>query len=74
MATRKQSAASGSSAGVTPEAVDRPSTPPLNYGAADHSFTLQAIMELQKSVGEMNATIWPRNWLDYFTPAEARQA
>lgn len=36
-----------------------PQTTPSNigYGSQDHSFTLQAIMELQKSVSEMNANI-----------------
>jgi hypothetical protein len=35
------------------------STPvaPVQHGFQDHSFTLQAIMELQKSVGEMNANL-----------------
>lgn len=35
------------------------STPvqPVQHGYQDHSFTLQAIMELQKSVGEMNANL-----------------
>lgn len=35
------------------------STPvqPVQHGYRDHSFTLQAIMELQKSVGEMNANL-----------------
>lgn len=44
---------------------DNESTPQLpqatpqsvGYGAPDHSFTLQAIMELQKSVGQMNSTM-----------------
>lgn len=27
------------------------------YGQPSHDFTLQAVMELQKSVGEMNATL-----------------
>jgi hypothetical protein len=32
-------------------------TPRFTAGQADHSFTLQAIMELQKTVGEMNANV-----------------
>ena len=32
-------------------------TPSTAYGAKDHSFTLQAIMELQKSMGELSATV-----------------
>ena len=28
-----------------------------NYGIQDHSFTLQAIMELQRSLGELNANV-----------------
>lgn len=36
-----------------------PQTTPvaIHSGMADHSFTLQAIMELQKSVGELNSTL-----------------
>jgi hypothetical protein len=32
-------------------------TPGFSVGHPDHSFTLQAIMELQKTVGEMNANL-----------------
>jgi len=32
-------------------------TPSPGFGAREHSFTLQAIMELQKSMGELNATV-----------------
>lgn len=34
------------------------STPnPIGYGGPDHSFTLQAIMELQKSFGQVNSNL-----------------
>jgi hypothetical protein len=43
---------------TTPDASQGFSAPPqLGYGHGDNSFTLQAIMEMQKSMGEMNANI-----------------
>lgn len=58
MATRKPTSATQPSTAVTPEAVERASTPAgVMFGSGEHSFTLQAIMELQKSVGEMNANM-----------------
>ncbi len=57
MATKKPTSSPQQAQVVTPESVDRPSTPNMSYGSGDHSFTLQAIMELQKSVGEMNANL-----------------
>jgi hypothetical protein len=41
---------------VTPESVANPTVPSPAYGP-DHSFTLQVIMELQKSVVEMSANL-----------------
>lgn len=35
----------------------QPQVTPSFHTGADHSFTLQAVMELQKSVGEMNANL-----------------
>lgn len=52
-ATRAKRPSEGESTPQVPQ-----STPQsVGYGTGDYSFTLQAIMELQKSVGEMNATM-----------------
>lgn len=55
-ATRaKQAAAPASPEAVAPQ----PQVPPTQgyAGMSDHSFTLQAVMEMQKSLGEMNANL-----------------
>lgn len=51
--TRRKQPAEAESVPQSPQ-----STPgAVGHGFTDHSFTLQAIMELQKSVGEMNANL-----------------
>ncbi|GAB1393341.1 hypothetical protein MASR1M60_15040 [Rhodocyclaceae bacterium] len=56
MATRKT--ANNQNANTTPQdAGVGTSTPPSFSGHHDHSFTLQAIMELQKTVGQLSAEI-----------------
>lgn len=52
----KRTATQVPSAPTTPESFDRPSTP-TGAGFHDHSFTLQALMELQRSTGELSAAI-----------------
>lgn len=45
----------GAKQGVS--APDLPSATPQYASHQDHSFTLQAVMEMQKSIGELKATI-----------------
>lgn len=56
MATRK-SAVLPSSADTGPPPPTTPNVTSPAYGAGDHSFTLQAIMEMQKTLGELKASI-----------------
>ena len=51
MATR------GAKAPATDSVPQMPQTSPSNFGQPNHDFTLQAVMELQKSMGEMNSTL-----------------
>lgn len=45
-----------SGGGVTPTAIPE-TTPPQRYPMTDYSFTLQAVMELQKAVGGLTVRI-----------------
>lgn len=42
---------------VESEAYQPDSPPPIRNGGADHSFTLQAVMELKGSLGELTGTV-----------------
>ena len=50
MATRKQT-----SSDELPSS--RPQVVPHTYGSSDHSFTLQAVIEMQKTLGELTSNI-----------------
>lgn len=53
-ATRAKRPGEGES---TPSQLPQSTPQGVGFGTGDHSFTLQAIMELQKSIGEMNANM-----------------
>lgn len=53
MATKTPSKARES----TPPETVASSTPPAYSGHHDHSFTLQAVMEMQKSIGSLESTV-----------------
>ena len=46
-----------SGAPVTPDEVARPPATAPFGGGGDHSFTLQAVMEMHKSMGELKASV-----------------
>ncbi|WP_281647375.1 hypothetical protein [Parendozoicomonas sp. Alg238-R29] len=42
---------------TTPDQVGNASVTPQGFGQVDHSFTLQAVMELQKSTGQLTSSV-----------------
>src|SRR5260370_17251770 len=54
--SRSNKMAEPSGGGVTPTAIPE-TTPPQRYPMMDYSFTLQAVMELQKAVGGLTVRI-----------------
>ena len=45
------------STATTPDQVGNPSVSPQDFGRADHNFTLQIVMELQKSTGQLTSSV-----------------
>ncbi len=63
------------SSATTPDQAGNPSVTPRDFSQAVHGFTLQAVMELQKSTGQLTSSVeslknviekqdkkWKRQW------------